>query len=153
MLAELSVGTLKRLDVKGVLSDLWALAKFQRAKVHTVWGLVDQIAGASFILAGSLHAAILAQAYGVPWAAYFDGYVDAPPKWLDWGDYLGIKINFVRDLEEGREWWAEVGRHGRVRDLVPLVKAFPYLKASKRAMRFIAHLESSRTGAYQERLD
>jgi Polysaccharide pyruvyl transferase len=93
---------------------------------YTPWGAVERIAGASFVLTGSLHGAILAQAYGVPWAAYDDGYVDAPPKWLDWGAYLGIPIAFVTDLKAGMGWWQTTGAQGRIRDIEPLLAAFPY---------------------------
>ena len=94
--------------------------------VRTAWPAIHRIAGAAFVLTGSLHGAILAQAYGVPWAAYDDGYVDAPAKWLDWAAYLGIQIEFVATLAEGEQWWQTEGRHGAIRDLAPLLSAFPY---------------------------
>lgn len=93
---------------------------------HTAWSVVERIAGADFVLSGSLHGAILAHAYGVPWAAYDDGYIDTPAKWLDWAAYLGIQIDFVTTLTEGQFWWRSQGRHGVIRDLSPLLDAFPY---------------------------
>lgn len=93
---------------------------------YTPWGAVERIAGASFVLTGSLHGSILAQAYGVPWAAYDDGYIDAPPKWLDWAAYLGIPLTFVTDLKAGMRWWQTTGVQGRIRDTEPLLAAFPY---------------------------
>ncbi|HAS82959.1 MAG TPA: hypothetical protein DCS43_09890 [Verrucomicrobia bacterium] len=92
----------------------------------TPWGAVERIAGAAFVLTGSLHGAILAQAYGVPWAAYEDGYVNAPPKWLDWAAYLGIRMEYVTTLAAGQQWWQSQGQRGRVRDLDTLLRAFPY---------------------------
>lgn len=92
----------------------------------TPWAAVERLAGATFVLTGSLHGAILAQAYGVPWAAYDDGYIDARPKWLDWAAYLGITIAFVSTLAAGRQWWQTEGQRGAVRDLQPLLQAFPY---------------------------
>jgi hypothetical protein len=94
--------------------------------VRTVWQTIHRIAGAAFVLTGSLHGAILAQAYGVPWAAFDDGYVDVPEKWYDWADYLGIQIRFVSTLAEGAQWWQTEGRNGAIRDLAPLLSAFPY---------------------------
>jgi hypothetical protein len=79
-----------------------------------------------FVLTGSLHGAILAQAYGVPWAAYDDGYVDVPEKWYDWADYLRIRIAFVSDLRTGLDWWRATGHCGQLRDTAPLLAAFPY---------------------------
>ena len=93
---------------------------------YAPWAAVKRIAGAAFVLTGSLHGAILAQAYGVPWAAYDDGYVDAPAKWLDWAAFLGIQIKFVTNLAEGERWWQMTGRKGTIRDLAPLISAFPY---------------------------
>lgn len=90
------------------------------------WDAIAQIAGASFVLTGSLHGAILAQAYGVPWAAYDDGFVDAPAKWGDWAAYLGVDLAFVQTLAQGQQWWQRHGRQGRLRDLTALLHAFPY---------------------------
>lgn len=94
--------------------------------VGTAQQAINRIAGADFLLTGSLHGAILAQAYGVPWAAYDDGYVDVPEKWYDWADYLGIQIRFVSTLAEGAQWWLTEGRNGAIRELAPLLSAFPY---------------------------
>lgn len=107
---------------------------------HTVWFAVECIAGAGFVLTGSLHGAILAQAYGVPWAAYDDGYVDAPEKWHDWAAYLGIEINFAPTLDAGRRWWEQTGRYGRIRSLRPLLKAFPYPIQSPAAQQLVEEL-------------
>ena len=57
----------------------------------------------------SLHGAILAQAYGVPWAAY-----------------LGIPLIFVADRNAGMRWWQTTGVQGSIRDIEPLLAAFPY---------------------------
>jgi hypothetical protein len=96
--------------------------------LHTrdLWDAVRRIAGAGFVLTGSLHGAILSQAFGVPWAAYDDGYVDAPPKWTDWAAYLNIDLELAGTLKDGRRWWTQLGRYGRVRSLGPLLRAFPY---------------------------
>jgi len=98
----------------------------QGLKLHDLDGALERLAGAEFALTGSLHGAILAQAFGVPWACYHDGYLDAPGKWTDWASYLGIEIQMVATLAEGLKWWREYGRRGRVRELAPLLDAFPY---------------------------
>jgi hypothetical protein len=116
---------LPRLRVKSNLAMLVRQRMFLGVRVRDLWSTIERIAGARFVLTGSLHAAILAQAYGVPWAAYDDGFVDAPPKWLDWAAYLGVSIEFVRTLAEGQAWWQARGRHGRLRSLGPLLDAFP----------------------------
>lgn len=94
--------------------------------VRTAWQAIDRIAGADFVLTSSLHGAMLAQAYGAPWAAYDDGVVRLPEKWHDWADYLGIRMAFVPDLKAGRAWWNAEGRHGTIRKTRTLLEAFPY---------------------------
>lgn len=133
--------TLRRVPPGMVLRDLRRWLRLRRAGVHSLWDTVDRIAGASFVLTGSLHGAILAQAYGVPWAAYTDGCVDSPSKWRDWGAYLGVPISFGRSLDEGRDWWHTHGQAARIRDLAPLVRSFPYLQHSPQALRLLARLE------------
>jgi len=39
---------------------------------------------------------------------------------------LGITLEFVANLQSGQEWWQRVGQRGRLRDLQPLLAAFPY---------------------------
>lgn len=131
--ARLSLATLKSIDLKGTLTDAWNWRGYNQAGIHSVWQLIDIISGASFVLTGALHGAILAQAYGVPWAAYNDGYLDVPPKWADWGAYLGIKLSFVKTLKQGHEWWNDTGRHGQTQSVRPLLNAFPYINASPKA--------------------
>lgn len=106
-----------------VLGKLWLR---QGVRLYTTWSAIERIAGARFVLTGSLHGAILAQAYGVPWAAYDDGYIDVPSKWTDWAAYLGVQIQFVTTLAAGQQWWQSTGQWGVVRDLNQLLAAFPY---------------------------
>lgn len=94
--------------------------------VPTAIELIDRIASADFVLTGALHAAILAQAYGVRWAAWSGSQIDCPAKWVDWSDYLGVDCVHVADRWDGEHWWDRSGVHGRVRPLDPLIDAFPY---------------------------
>ncbi len=112
-----------------VLRPLLGAAKHWCVQGIPVWSItktIERIGGANFVLTGSLHAAILAQAYGVPWAAYDDGYINAPAKWQDWAAYLGVELSFVRNLTEGRRWWDKQGQFGCIRSLAPLLRSFPY---------------------------
>lgn len=116
----------RRVSVQGLPAMVIAAARLG-IRIRTSWQAIRHIAGAGFVLTGSLHGAILAQSYGVPWAAYDDGCIDTPPKWLDWAAYLGIQIEFVKTLAAGRRWWHSEGKRGTVRDLEPLLLAFPYV--------------------------
>lgn len=64
--------------------------------------LIDDIAGAGLVLAGSLHAAIVAAAYGTPFAFLDLGFVDTPFKWQDFAASIGIDAAFVTTLAEAR---------------------------------------------------
>jgi hypothetical protein len=67
---------------------------------------INQISGARFVLAGSMHAAMVAHAYGVPFALLLSDVVDCPPKWFDWfaAEGLGNPV-FVNNISEGRKWY------------------------------------------------
>lgn len=139
--------SLLSLSLKGVLADFWNCSTYLRTGVQSVTKLVGAIAGSSFVLTGSLHGAIIAQAYDVPWAAYSDGYIDAPAKWMDWGAYLGVSISFCRSLVEGLEWWQSVGRYGRLRELRPLVESFPYFEDAPNGSTLASVVDSIIEGA------
>ncbi|HJW86655.1 MAG TPA: hypothetical protein VJ440_08490 [Candidatus Brocadiaceae bacterium] len=115
----------RRTSWKTLASILYQYGRFG-LKTLTQQKALCRIAGAKFVLTGSLHGAILAQAFGVPWAAYNDGYVNAPAKWQDWAAYLGIDIQLAHTLEDGETWWRRQGRHGKVATLGALLRAFPY---------------------------
>jgi hypothetical protein len=70
---------------------------------------IQKISGARFVLAGSMHAAMVAHAYGVPFACLMSDVVDCPPKWFDWfaAEGLGNPV-FVKDVIEGRAWYNTV---------------------------------------------
>ena len=70
--------------------------------------MIKQISGARFVLAGSMHAAIVAHAYGVPFAPFSSGYIDCPPKWYDWFAAIGVsEPQWVSNVVEGREWYRD----------------------------------------------
>jgi hypothetical protein len=88
---------------------------------------VAQIASAGFVLSSSLHGAIIAQAYGRPWAIYDNGALDLPFKWRDYGASLGVEIRPVSTLAEGMAWYrsnASVLTSSPI-DLDRLEEAFP----------------------------
>lgn len=71
--------------------------------------MIQKISGARFVLAGSMHAAMVANAYGVPFAPFSSGYVDCPPKWYDWFAERGWgEPVWVKDVVEGREWYRSI---------------------------------------------
>ena len=83
--------------------------------------IVDQICSSSFVFCQSLHGAIVAEAYGVPWAWWkgFHGRV-ATFKWHDWFGSIGIApADFsLRELDRAMRWRAHA--RTRIPDLVAL---------------------------------
>lgn len=73
---------------------------------HEIIEITKQISGARFVFTGSMHAAIVAHAYGVPFGLFNFSYVDCPPKWKDWGDSVGIdEIAFFDNVQQARDWY------------------------------------------------
>ena len=70
--------------------------------------MIKQISGARFVLAGSMHAAIVAHAYGVPFAPFSSGYINCPTKWYDLFASIGVsEPQWVSNVVEGREWYRD----------------------------------------------
>lgn len=65
--------------------------------------LIDRIVGAKFVLAGCLHAAVVACAYRRPFAFFDGGYIDIPLKWRDFAESVQIPHYFVHSLNEAIE--------------------------------------------------
>jgi hypothetical protein len=68
---------------------------------------LDKIASASFVLTGSLHGAIIACAYGRPFAFWDNGHVDIPFKWEDFAKSVNIPSTFVENVAQGRKSYDE----------------------------------------------
>lgn len=76
--------------------------------------MIEKISGARFVLAGSLHAAIIAHSYGVPFAPLDAGYVNCPPKWEDWLASIEItNVDWVDNVIDGRKWYQSAVGQGR----------------------------------------
>lgn len=73
--------------------------------------VIEKISGARFVLAGSLHAAMVAHAYKVPFAILGGEWIDCPAKWADWFAAVGLgEPVWVENIVEGREWYNDVVR-------------------------------------------
>lgn len=89
--------------------------------------LLDEIASADFVLTASLHGAVVAIAYGVPFAFWDNGHLDVPFKWNDLAASIGIDAHFARDVAGGRRDHAErFLPHYRPLKLAPLLAVCPF---------------------------
>jgi hypothetical protein len=74
--------------------------------------IVDKIYSSDFVLANSLHSAIIAQAYGKPWAFYLDdkSKQPLPLRWKDWFAFLGLSEDALKPVDSligAIKWWDE----------------------------------------------
>ncbi len=89
--------------------------------------ILDKISSASFVLTGSLHGAVIASAYGIPFAFWDSGYVDTPFKWSDFAASIGIPCNFARDLQEAFEIYNDTIKPSlALPKLTPLLEVCPF---------------------------
>lgn len=77
-----------------------------RNRPLAVTDFIEAILCARFVLAGSLHAAITAAAYGVPFAFWDSGLIDLPFKWRDFAASVQIDCDFHRRLDDAERWHA-----------------------------------------------
>lgn len=97
-------------------------------------GKVREIIAPEFLLAGSLHAVILRQAYAkalgieLPWALCIPHgkKLNQPFKHQDWAEYLGVEFRVVSSLSEGWQWWKDHGSKGVISNLDALKTACPF---------------------------
>lgn len=111
------------------------------------WQKLREIISARFILTSSLHVAITAQSYGIPWAIHLakGEKLNMPEKWRDVFEYLGMYPEFktVENYNEGLMWWKDIGSKGEIPNLLPLIKSFPYPIKNDRINNLIKDMELS----------
>ncbi len=96
-------------------NDLTAITEF-----------VDRVVAARFVLAGALHGAIIAAAYGRKFAFWDSGEIDLPFKWSDFAASIGIPCKFHASLQEAEaQYEAEIRPTLRIPVLWPLLVAAP----------------------------
>jgi succinoglycan biosynthesis protein ExoV len=59
---------------------------------HPPEAVIHAIASASLVLTESLHGAILADTYGIPWLAFATSGNFCMPKWMDWAASVGVDL-------------------------------------------------------------
>ncbi len=109
--------------------------------------IVDELASADFVLAGSLHAAIVASAYDVPFCYFDNGNVDLPFKWRDFSASVNIGTFFVDNIAEGKRIY-ETAIRPRLRKLLlfPILAAAPFRARPQPLLKAALH-DAERLGA------
>ncbi len=96
------------------------------ASLDALLQVIDVICSAQFVLAGALHAAIIACAYRRPFAYYIEDYIDLPFKWLDFSASVNIPALFARNVQEGKHAWTSMLAPALQRPkLAPILAGFP----------------------------
>jgi len=102
---------------------------------------IDALVSARFILAGALHAAIVACAYGRPFAYFDSGYIDVPFKWADFAASIAMPCRFVKTVEEGAYVFQRQSDGCRMPPLADLLACAPF-RPSKLLLRRVAAMNS-----------
>ncbi len=102
--------------------------------------ILDDIGSAGFVLAGSLHAAIVACAYGAPFCYFDGGVVDLPFKWRDFSASVNIGTFFANNVAEGQAAYESLIRP-RLRKplLFPILAAAPFRVQSAQLLKAALH--------------
>lgn len=89
---------------------------------------IDAIASADFVMANAMHAAVVALAYGVPFAFWRGSEINCPFKWADFAAGVGFDLPFCDSPAEGRVLYAAArpDRAHAAMDLRPLLDVAPY---------------------------
>ena len=98
---------------------------------------IDAIASAGFVLTASLHGAVVAAAYGRPFAFWDTGRIDIPFKWRDFAASIDMEPRFACNLDEA-EAQAGVARIS-LPPLLPLASACPLAVRSAVLWRAALH--------------
>lgn len=88
---------------------------------------VDRLCSSRFVLTGSLHAAIIAAAYRIPFAFWDSGNINIPFKWRDFAASINVPCEFQPDIAAAiRHHDGEIAPRLRLPDLGPLLSASPF---------------------------
>ncbi|MCG2582830.1 polysaccharide pyruvyl transferase family protein [Massilia sp. TS11] len=106
-----------------------ALVQAETRDTDDLIRLIRDISSARFVLAGAMHAAIIAYAYGVPFAFFrpASGYLDCPYKWEDWLTSISetmIPVHFVEHLADGQAWFDRYCASLPAPRMVPVLSAY-----------------------------
>ncbi|OZI32028.1 hypothetical protein CAL29_29780 [Bordetella genomosp. 10] len=114
--------------------------------LHEIERFIDSLTSADFVLCGSLHAAILAVAYGVPFAYWDSGNIDLPIKWKDFSASIGIDAPFAATLDEGRKIWSgQIEGHIQLPPLGKLLASAPYIIRPDALLKVARHILARHT--------
>ncbi|WP_213351562.1 glycosyltransferase [Ancylobacter oerskovii] len=111
--------------------------------ITEVEAFIDALTSARFVICGSLHAAIVAVAYKVPFAFWESGCVDLPFKWHDFAASVGIDCVFCPDVAEGERTYANaISPRLRIPELWDLLAVAPFPIRPEALISILAHFSA-----------
>lgn len=107
---------------------------------EAVESFIDALCSARFVLSASLHGAIVAAAYGRPFAPWNPDFVDLPAKWQDFAQGVGIPATFVANVEEGiQHYAAQIAPKLRRPSLWEALARAPYVPSPEAILKILRH--------------
>ena len=123
--------------ITGVNRVLWP--KLPR-RLDEIERFVDKLTSAEFVLCGSLHAAIVAVAYGIPFGFWDSGNIDIPFKWQDFAESIGIECRFFHNIDDARRFYStSIAGKIVLPSLWEMLAVAPYPIRSNALLRLIHH--------------
>lgn len=118
--------------------------------------LIYEIASSNFVLAGAMHAAVIAYAYNVPFAFFNSETIDCPPKWNDFAMSAGLSIkevSFHSNVDDGIEWYAGIKNKLTRPDLTALLRELAKLgDLNPRVISFLMTADQQPPNAPQSKI-
>ena len=102
--------------------------------------MLDRIAAARFVLTASLHGAIVACAYGRPFAFWDNGHIDVVFKWQDFAASIGVPCLFASGLGQAEALYAQaLAPRLVVPPLTPILDVCPFAVRPAALLRALEH--------------
>ena len=116
---------------------------------------IDAVVSADFVLSAALHGAVVAAAFGKPFAFWDNGHLDLPFKWQDFADSINVPVAFQREVAQGRRHYADAIKPGIVLpSLWPSLAAAPFPIRPEALLKVLRHeLRAESSGAAAEKID
>lgn len=125
-----------------------------RNDLAEIESFIDALTSARFVICGSLHAAIIAAAYGVPFAFWQSGNVDLPFKWEDFAASVGIECVFCRTIAEGEEIYeTKIKNNYCPPPMWPMLACAPFPIRPEALIRLVRYFVQSPTGLLEHLAD
>ncbi len=88
---------------------------------------INQLTSAKFVLAGALHAAITAAAYGIPFAYWDSEQIDIPFKWHDFSQSVNIACEFHKNIALAESFYhSDIASNIKVPPMLPMLRVAPF---------------------------